>query len=153
MKMLGYIPRVDRLERLAAMLERSGPYADAPKFDGRRKFNMSTWGRRSRSSGDCQTSACALGWASLDPWFNEQGLYGEWRYGGLGRRILARGATDLSGQGGSAIAAARAFFGIPAEVAHAFFTPLAGQTPEAVAGTIRRWLDENRLAIQLEMIS
>lgn len=33
------------------------------------QFNIDSW----RSS--CGTTACVLGWCSVDPWFNEQGFY------------------------------------------------------------------------------
>jgi hypothetical protein len=45
-------------------------------------FNMATWATINYSAPLCGTSACAVGLAALDPWFQDQGLElisGSWR--------------------------------------------------------------------------
>lgn len=50
----------ERLEQMVVMLRNLPP-------EKRSKFDISEW--------HCGTSACAVGSACFDPWFNEQGLY------------------------------------------------------------------------------
>ena len=54
---------VDRLRQVVRVLE------ELPK-DGKHRFGLQTWS----SVWGCGTTACAVGWAGLDPWFRRRGL-------------------------------------------------------------------------------
>lgn len=78
-------PFVERLLRLADKLEGKGPYEKYgpiphEHFDIRSFYNfprelyLASEHVQNISEYKCGTSACAVGWATLDPWFNEKGL-------------------------------------------------------------------------------
>ncbi|MCY1358659.1 hypothetical protein D9M69_452010 [compost metagenome] len=58
---------VERLERLCGLLKRVKPEG----------FDLSGWGW---STATCGTVACAVGWATQDPWFRREGLRSEAGY-------------------------------------------------------------------------
>lgn len=78
--------KYERLLRLADKLEGKGPYEKYGPIPDQH-FDINSWFYASNfyeKTGNqvieeitnyrCGTSACAVGWACLDPWFNERGL-------------------------------------------------------------------------------
>jgi len=73
----------ERLIRLADKLEGVGPYQEIGPVP-KNKFDMQYLGSEKRGGGsisftdfnpkECQTAACALGWADSDPWFVKEGI-------------------------------------------------------------------------------
>jgi hypothetical protein len=59
----------ERLEKTAELLEQ---LALTRQYDI--IFDMGTWGSYEQGDSLCGSSACAVGYAALDPWFQEQGL-------------------------------------------------------------------------------
>ena len=68
----------ERLLRLADKLEGKGPYADVGPVPVK-KFDISDT-LEGNDPNDCGFSACAVGWAIIDPWFKKRGLiwHGVW---------------------------------------------------------------------------
>jgi len=55
-------------------------------------FNMSHWIKREP---ECGTSACAVGWATMDPWFNQQGFTHVQTWGAFSKDILTPVFEDV----------------------------------------------------------
>lgn len=63
--------RLERIKHLARLLMR------LPQ-DDQHKFDMMNWGLKETQEHGCKTTACAGGYAALDPVFQAQGLQAEW---------------------------------------------------------------------------
>jgi hypothetical protein len=70
----------------------------------------------------CDTSACALGWASLDPTFNKEGLTLEW-----GPNYWGEPAWIPTYAGSTMYDAGARFFGITESEAQQLFDPLTDE--------------------------
>ena len=78
----------EALLRLADKLQGVGPYEEVGPIPSG-NFNMHKWsistlekaiikvfrGKYVFDKPECQTVACACGWAGIDPWFQERGFY------------------------------------------------------------------------------
>lgn len=83
------------------------------------KFNMSTW-NEPKEDNLCGTSACALGWACVNPKFNKEGLKFKLHNGS---KIWAYPVFKTKGKVFEQVEAGSKFFGIPKEVANSLFLP------------------------------
>jgi len=82
----------ERLIRLADKLEGVGPYKEVGPVPDK-KFDMKYLWSKKKGGGiillkdfnpsECNTAACALGWAATDPWFEENGSYYTGAYWGI----------------------------------------------------------------------
>lgn len=80
----------DRRERVAELIR---VLEGVRKRRGRRtRFNMNTWGHREF----CRTTACAAGYAALDPWFAERGFSVRWQPAAAGLRGLFKYGLDFT---------------------------------------------------------
>ena len=122
-----------RLNRLADKLEGRGAYkkvgpVPVKKFDMMNLFSEFRWRGKEINKNEfdpeqCKTAACALGWASVDPWFMERDIDG-----------YRNASADRS-----------TFFGLTdAQFGHLFYADhyrgLGGRRvkPSAVAGRLRK---------------
>lgn len=132
----------ERLERLAALLDTVPP----------EKFDLGSWA--------CGTTACAIGWAALDPTFRSEGLRLDCVPSPDTYHCYT--VTDLTQTGGTFFpvfgkavyyAAAEAFWGLTNNQAHKLFAPWSYDppgTPSDVAKRIRALLAKSKRAPQHE---
>jgi len=130
----------ERLQRLAVLLDTVNP----------KLFDILSWAQHIGDDGtnfhdsdspNCRTAACAVGWATSDPWFREQGL--------VLRRIYSHW-TPSFGDGLTAAEAVKCFFDIKdidlslLFLSHTYEAGLE-TTPAMVAERIRKFTSGQKI--------
>lgn len=126
----------ERLLKLAEVLETDshGRILTVPG-NGKVEFDMGLvlWTDRDPKEHKCGTSACAMGYAALHPWFIKRGLYA------VGENVKVKGRTVCS-----SFDAAEYFFSISSHQSSELFGGHNGnETPKQVAKRIRKFVADH----------